>query len=141
VNFNSAPKWLVYALICCSWWGIFGFLSKVGSMRLRPQQMLAIFILGMLPPVLLAWWREGMKIETDRLGVICGLLIGLLGNLGQIAFFAAMRVGQASIVGPVTSLFPVLSVILAIIFLRERMNPAQIAGVVLAVASVIILSL
>jgi drug/metabolite transporter (DMT)-like permease len=110
-------------------------------MRLRPQQMLAIFILGMLPPVLLAWWREGMKIETDRLGVICGLLIGLLGNLGQIAFFAAMRVGQASIVGPVTSLFPVLSVILAIIFLRERINPAQIAGVVLAVASVIILSL
>jgi drug/metabolite transporter (DMT)-like permease len=35
----------------------------------------------------------------------------------------------------------VLSVILAIIFLRERINPAQIAGVILAVASVIILSL
>jgi len=141
MNFRSTPKWLVYALICTAWWGIFGFLSKLGAMRLRPQQMLVIFILGMLPPVLLAWQREGMKIQTDRLGVLCGILIGLFGGSGQIAYFAALQTAQASVVGPVTSLFPLVTVVLAILFLRERMNPVQIAGVILALTSIVILSL
>jgi transporter family protein len=47
---------------------------------------------------------------------------------------------KASVVGPLTSLFPLLTVILAMIFLKERMNRIQVAGVVLALAAIAILS-
>jgi transporter family protein len=136
----SLPRWFAYSVLCFCWWGVFGFLSKIGSTRVLPEQMLVLFILGMLPPVLAAYFCDGVGIETDRLGAICGVLIGLLGGLGELAYFAAMRVGKASVVGPLTSLFPLLTVLLAILFLKERISAVQATGVLLALVSIFVLS-
>jgi drug/metabolite transporter (DMT)-like permease len=38
-------------------------------------------------------------------------------------------------------LFPVLTVVLAFVLLRERLNKVQMAGMLLALASVVILSI
>jgi len=43
-------------------------------------------------------------------------------------------------VGPVTALFPLLTVVLAMTLLGERMNRVQAAGLVLALASIFILA-
>lgn len=43
-------------------------------------------------------------------------------------------------VGPVTSLFPLLTVGLAFIFLRERLNRVQVAGVALSLVAIAIFS-
>ena len=51
-----------------------------------------------------------------------------------------MENGKASLVGPVTSLFPLLTVLLAISILKERINRIQVAGVVLGLISIAILS-
>lgn len=132
------PKWLRYALLCIFWWGLFGFLSKIGSETASPEQMQILFTAGMLPLVAVALWRG--KIGRDRLGVAYGVLIGVLAGLGGIAYFAAMENGKASLVGPVTSLFPLLTVLLAISILKERINRIQVAGVVLGLISIAILS-
>jgi uncharacterized membrane protein len=79
-------------------------------------------------------------VDTDRLGVLYGILNGVLAGLGGLAYFAAMEKGKASLVGPVTSLFPLLTVVLAVLILRERMNRIQIAGIVLGMISIVILS-
>jgi bacterial/archaeal transporter family protein len=137
----SLPRWFAYSVLSFCWWGVFGFLSKIGSTRVQPEQMLLLFTLGMLPPVLAACFYGGVRIETDRLGVICGVLIGLLGGLGELAYFEALRVGKASVVGPLTSLFPLLTVLLAILFLKERIGAVQSVGVLLALVSIFVLSI
>ena len=81
-----------------------------------------------------------MKVETDRRGVGYAVLIGVLAGLGGIAYFAAMESGKASLVGPVTSLFPLLTVVLAMIFLKERMNQIQVAGIILGLVAIAVLS-
>jgi len=43
------PVWLWYALLCIFWWGLWGFLSKIGSAAASPLQMQILFTLGMLP--------------------------------------------------------------------------------------------
>jgi transporter family protein len=136
----SIPKWLRYALLCIFWWGVFGFLAKLGSDRTSPAQMQILFTIGMLPLVAAAMWSAGMKIETDRLGVAYAILIGVLAGLGGVAYFAAMENGKASLVGPVTSLFPLLTVVLALTFLKERMNAIQVAGIILGLVAIAILS-
>jgi uncharacterized membrane protein len=100
--------------------------------------MQILFTLGMLPLVAAALSRG--KIDCDRVGVAYGVLIGVLSAFGGIAYFAAMRDGKASLVGPVTSLFPLLTVLLAVGILRERMNRIQFAGVVLGLISIAVLS-
>ena len=43
------PVWLWYALLCIFWSGLWGFLSKIGSVAASPLQMQILFTLGMLP--------------------------------------------------------------------------------------------
>ena len=135
------PKWLLYALLCIFWWGVFGFLAKLGADRISAKHMQILFTIGMVPLVMLAFLRSKMKVNTDKLGATYGVLNGVFAGLGGLAYFAAMENGKASIVGPVTSLFPLLTVVLAVLLLKERMNRVQVAGIVLALISISILSI
>jgi transporter family protein len=94
----------------------------------------------MIPLAAAALVQCGLKLDTDRVGVTYGILNGVFTGLGLLAYYAALAKGKASIVGPVTALFPLLTVLLALLILRERMNRVQIAGMVLALASIFILS-
>jgi transporter family protein len=51
-----------------------------------------------------------------------------------------MEQGPASIVATVTALFPLLTVLLAAIVLRERVNRFQLAGIATALASILLLA-
>ena len=135
------PKWLIYALLCIFWWGIFGFLSKIGSDKLPPRQVQIWFTFGTFPLLIPTLLRSRLKVGTDKLGVTYGVLTGFLAGIGNLALFAALEDGKASIVGPVTTLYPLVSVILAVIVLKERTNRWQFIGVILAVAAIFILSL
>ncbi len=134
------PRWAGYALLCILCWGIWGILSKVGSDRMDPMQMQVLFTVGMLPPVLLALIRLRFKVETDRSGALYGILNGVFTGVGLLAFYAAMAKGKASVVGPVTALFPLLTVLLALLVLKERMNGIQSTGVLLALAAIFVLA-
>jgi transporter family protein len=134
------PRWAGYALLCILCWGIWGILSKVGSDRMDPMQMQVLFTAGMLPPVLFALYRLGFKVEMDRAGAIYGILNGVFTGLGLLAFYAALARGKASIVGPVTALFPLLTVLLALLILQERLNRIQSIGVFLALAAIFVLA-
>lgn len=132
--------WLLYALLCIVWWGIWGFLSKLGSDRISPQQLQILFTIGIIPPSLLAWAQLGFRVETDRRGAIYGILNGVFTGLGMLAYYAALSGSKASIVGPFTALFPLLTIALAFAILGERINRVQAAGMVMALAAIIILS-
>jgi transporter family protein len=132
--------WLLYALLCIVLWGIWGFLSKLGSDRISPQQLQILFTIGIVPPSLLAWAQLGFRVEADRCGAIYGILNGVFTGLGMLAYYAALSGGKASVVGPFTALFPLLTVALAFAILRERINRIQAAGMAMALAAIIIFS-
>jgi uncharacterized membrane protein len=137
---NLLPKWLLYAILALLWWGVFGFLGKVGSDRITPSQMQFFFTIGMLPVAFACACRLKFKIASNKRGVSYSLLMGILAALGSLAFFAALKVGRASLIAPATSLYPALTVALAVLFLRERLNKVQILGLFAALASIAILS-
>ena len=64
-------------------------------------------------------------------------LITGLGDLGGNAFFVLAKHADAfSVAVVLSSLYPIVTTILAALLLRERLRPAQILGVMLATASV-----
>lgn len=138
---RSVARWFVFAMLSIFWWGIFGFLSKLGSDKISPLQMQVFFTVGMIPLAVGAVLRRRLKVEMDLKGALYGISNGALTGLGMVAFFGAMERGPASIVAPVTSLFPVLTAILAVSFLKERMNRLQTLGIIFAVTSIFILSI
>ena len=135
------PTWIWYALLCIFWWGLWGFLSKIGSVTASPLQMQILFTLGMLPVAAAMVLQVRGKLDRNRAGVTYGLLSGVATGIGTLGYYAALKTQDASVVTPVTGLFPLLTVLLAFFVLRERLNNVQLAGMALALASIVILSI
>lgn len=135
------PVWLWYALLGIFLWGLWGFLSKIGSGAASPLQMQILFTLGMLPVALGMLVQMRWKLDRNPGGVVYGLMCGVATGLGTLGYFAALREQNASVVTPLTGLFPVLTVVLAFIVLRERLNKVQLGGMLLALAAIVILSI
>jgi transporter family protein len=135
------PAWLWYAILCTFWWGLWGFLSKIGSGAANPLQLQVLFTLGMLPVALGMFIQMRWKLDRKPGGATYGILSGVATGLGTLGYYAALREQNASVVTPLTGLFPVLTIALAFIVLRERLNKVQLGGMILALASIVILSI
>ena len=135
------PVWLWYALLCIFWWGLWGFFSKIGSVKANPMQMQVLFTLGMLPVALGMLLQMRWKLDRSVGGATYGILSGVATGLGTLGYYAALREQDASLVTPLTGLFPLLTILLAFFVLRERLNKVQIGGMLLAVASIVVLSI
>jgi bacterial/archaeal transporter family protein len=101
-----------------------------------------LFDWGGLPVGLIFLALRRFKIEKSFRGITFGLIVGLLSGLGQLALFAAYNgPANTSVVTVLTSLYPIVTVILAVIFLHERLTKTQIAGLGFAIIALIIFSL
>jgi bacterial/archaeal transporter family protein len=134
------PRWLAYALLSIAAWGMWGFVAKLGADRIAPGPLQILATVGIFPLALLAFFQLHMRLEKDARGITYGIANGVLSGIGLLAYYAAANRGKVSVVGPVTSLFPLLTVILAFIFLRERLNRMQILGVALSLVAIAIFS-
>jgi len=69
-----------------------------------------------------------------------GTLAGVLDTLGNLFYVLAAKAGRLDIAAMVSSLYPAATIVLAAILLRERPSRRQLAGIGLALAAVMILS-
>lgn len=131
------PSWFWLALLTVVCWGLWGFIAKIGTNGTGVKALQVLFAVGMIPPLLLALGRARFAIERDARGIVYGVLNGVLATFGNLAFYTAMTRGKASLVAPMASIFPLFTVMGALLFLRERLNKVQWVGIGLAVLSII----
>lgn len=80
--------------------------------------------------------KGGFSFRLLRLGVLSGLLVA-----GIVYFMAkSIAVGNVSIVIPIAQMSFIATFLLSIIFLKEKINFAKIAGIILGIAGIILLS-
>ncbi|MBK8883436.1 MAG: DMT family transporter [Bacteroidales bacterium] len=133
--------WLFYALITTLFWGVWGAFIEIPEKSGFPATLgYVVWSLTMIPCSLFALSRIGWKLDHDRRSVLLGSAVGLLGAGGQLFLFQALRQGPAYIVFPIISLYPVLTIFLSLIFLRERTHFRQWTGIILAIVAMFFLS-
>jgi len=138
------PRWLAFSLLTIVVWGAWGAVSKVASEGVDANTNQVFFTLGLLPLIAIVWRspRNATGGAGRRVGIGWAFLTGILGGTGNIAFFHALVIGgKASIVSPVTALFPLVTVILAMTLLHERIGTAQKVGLLLALLAIYLLSM
>ena len=138
------PRWLAFSLVTILVWGAWGAVSKVASQGVDADTNQVFFTFGLLPLIAMVWRspRNAGGGAGRRIGIGWAFLTGILGGTGNIAFFHALVMGgKASIVSPVTALFPLVTVILAVTLLHERVGNAQKIGLTLALVAIYLLSM
>lgn len=135
-------KWFWYCVFCLACWGPFAFCAKLGSREISANGMQFLFTLGGVPVALFVFAARRFKLEKSPKGISYGLIVGILSAIGTLALFAAYRTGSnTAVVTAATSLYPMVTVILAVFTLHERLTRDQIIGLIFASAAFIIFSL
>lgn len=132
--------WMLYACVAVVLWGICGLFMKLGTNRLSARSMVIWVTVGFLLMVPLMW--RTVSLAGLSLGIVCvGLLGGFANGLGNWAVFLCLEKGaKASVAIPLTALYPLFTVALATIFLKERPTLLQWLGIALALAAGAMLS-
>ncbi len=143
---GKPPSWLLWSLATIVLWGTWGLVSKVASAGVDAYVNQLLYTVGLAPLMIFVAWAvhkrsAGEKREGRNKGVFWAFLTGILGGVGNIAFFQALvKGGKASVVSPVTALFPMVTVLLALIFLKEKLGRVQWVGLALAFVAIYLLS-
>jgi len=143
---RTFPKWLLWSLATILLWGTWGLVSKIASGGMDAYLNQLLYTVGLFPLMVFVGWTvskrsAGEAREGRNRGIFWAFLTGILGGLGNLAFFQALvKGGTASVVAPVTALFPVVTVLLAVVFLRERLGRVQWLGLALAFVAIYLLS-
>jgi transporter family protein len=138
---TTRARWFWYSIVCVLCWGGWALLSKMGSTEIPPETMQFLFTIGTLPVCLGVLIQRRFKLEKSRRGILYAVLNGILAGIGGLALFAAYHTGSnTSLVTSATALYPMVTVLLALIILRERFKAVQVIGVVFAAIAIVIFS-
>jgi transporter family protein len=132
--------WMAYAGFAVALWGVNGLFMKLGTNCVSARSMVIWVTAGFLIFLPFVWWFTSLS-GLSAMVITVGLLGGLVNGLGNWAVFASLERGaKASVAIPLTALYPLFTVMLATVFLKERPTSLQWLGIALAVAGGAMLS-
>lgn len=135
-------RWFWYSILCVLCWGGWALLSKLGSREIPPETMQFLFTVGALPVGVALLVACRGDLEKSARGITYAVLNGVLAGIGGLTLFAAYHTdGNTSVITAATALYPMITVVLAVWILRERLTAMQVLGLVFASAAFVLFSI
>ncbi|MGO8815072.1 MAG: EamA family transporter [Terriglobia bacterium] len=135
-------RWFWYSILCVLCWGGWALLSKLGSREIPPETMQFLFTVGAVPVGIALLMARRFKLEKSKKGISFAVLNGILSGIGGLTLFAAYHTnGNTALITVATSLYPTITVVLAVLILRERLSATQALGLLFAGVAIVLFSL
>lgn len=125
---------VMYGIAAAIGWGVADMLAAAASKRLGPlPAAAAVHIASVLAALPYFLWiaADAPALTAVHWALIAG--VSALGVLMYIAFYRALQAGPVAVVSPIVSAYALIVIALAVVFLGERLNAAQIAAATLCV--------
>ena len=133
--------WLVCAAVTTVLWGVWGALIELPEKAGFPATLgYVAWAVTMIPVAAVALWLIRWDLDRDRRSIALGMSAGLMGCAGQLLLFQCLRIGPAYIVFPFISLYPVVTIILSVIVLKESASRRAWVGIALAIIAIAMLA-
>lgn len=134
--------WLFLSITVFFFWGIQGFFMKAANQRMKAESIFFYMMLTgiILVPVALLMTDFSASINWGFKGPYLAAMIQVLNAIGALTLVYAVRYGKSIIVIPVTSLAPVITIVLSLIIYGVFPHPVIIAGLILAVIAIYLLA-
>jgi drug/metabolite transporter (DMT)-like permease len=136
------PTGLVLGLLASLAWGFTDLSGALASRRVGSVGVLAGSQATSLVLLCVVAVANAALLTAGALpGFVTGLGLGVLAALAYLSFYAALRIGPISVVSPVVAAYGGLTVVLAVLFRGESLEPAQWLGAAIATAGVVLTGL
>ena len=123
-------------------WGVGTFIAKLATNRIGEK---SVFwdLFGYAPAIIIySFFTFKFKdvFGVDKLGIVLAILAGAIGSFGLVGLYILLTRKDASTAVPLTALYPTLTAILAIIFLKEQVTIIKLLGIALSAVALFLLS-
>lgn len=134
-------NWLGFVIVHVAFMGVWGALIEIPEKNGFPATLgYIVWALTMIPASIVALINNKWKLDFDKRSVLLGSLAGLLGASGQLVLFFILKRAPAYLVFPLLSLTPVVTILLAVIFLKEKTGRLGWLGIAIAFIAILLLS-
>src|SRR3989338_11095111 len=132
---------ILFVILAFFGWGMGAFLSKLAADRIGTQ---SIFwdLLGYFPAIIiyslliLKFKNIFHQASSDKTGILLAVLSGALGSIAVVSFYYLMTRSEASVVTPLTALYPALTVILGMLILHESITLTKVLGILFSLLAI-----
>ena len=111
--------WLIYSLFTFFCWGISVFLPKLALNHISAKSTFVFQGCGYFIIICIVLVCSKFNIDANPKGAGIAMLAGAIGMVGLLSFLQAMSRGKASVVVLLTALYPLLTIVLSFIILKE----------------------
>ena len=137
----ATESWLALSLATVVIWGMGTLVSKPATMRLGTRRILAILAVGEGGTYLVLFLLLRTPVFASAApAVVAAFLAAITGTLGYVFYYEGILVGSVGLMGTRTAAYPAPTILLSLWLLGELITGPQAIGVLLVLASVIVLS-
>ena len=130
-----------FVLIHVVFMGAWGALIELPEKNGFPATLgYVVWALTMVPATIVALIINKWKLDYDKRSILYGCIAGFLGAIGQLVLFFTLKIAPAYIVFPILSLTPVVTILLAVLFLKESTGLTGWLGIGIAILAIFLLS-
>ena len=121
-------------------WGCADYVAASAGRRIGPARVVLGF--HVVATVILACLvaTSGSLADVTTVDLLFFALVGAVGWGSYVCFYRALAIGPISILSPIVSGYAAVTVVLAVIFLGERLSAAETAAVIVSFTGVVLAS-
>lgn len=121
-------------------WGVWGFTARLAASSIGWREMTVLASIGSASSMIVFAILTRPNLSYPLGAFILAFVVGVLGFLGTPILYAALERHPSAIVIVVTSLYPVVTIILSTLLLGEVPSSRQVIGIVLAITALVLIS-
>ena len=136
----SPTRWIWLAVGALVAWGFWSFLPKLALQSMQPHSVIFYESIGNLITAIPVFIILRGRLTRSRVGISMSAFISAMTVGAFLLYFFALHHGPVATVVTLTALYPIVVLIMARVFLKEKLNKIQMASVALAVCSIYLLA-
>lgn len=133
-------NWVASAFLALLSFGFWGFFTKLAVIHIDSKSALIYQTIGVVVISFIALSFFNFKPATDTKGLIYAVLTGAAYAVGCFFYFMAASKGKIITVVTLTALYPLVTILLGYILLKETVTIKQLTGIGLALVAIILMS-
>src|SRR5579872_645732 len=139
---DRVSGWLRYSMLSMLAYGVWGAVSSLASQNVSPLTLQIVSTAGLFPVALVLMFSKNLSQGSNRSrGILLAIATGLIGGTGNLTLYQALRIGgEASVIFPLTGMYPLVTLLLARMLLKETLNRVQSFGIALALVAIYLFS-
>jgi len=135
--------WIYWSMLTIISFGLWGVFSKIAVDSMGWRNATILYTLGFVwvAPALFFLYRPSIHVGASNIAIVFALLAGAVSVAAIVGFNIALTTGEASVVVPLTSLYPLITIVISLLFLHEKLSLTQGIGIILAIVAIILISI